>query len=602
MIKLIDYVRIAPDPSLYSLSKKDKIVLIDSALNRQTRNGLIITYDLSHSTRRINNRVYSVAGQQKGINSLLTPYPKPILQHHDSGKDPIGRFIGGSWEDLSHEAVKFFDNVQDFMKFKQEIYSDEPNRIYKALKKRGLLGNRNWPGLGRMRVQAKINDKEAIEKFLDGRYITFSAGSTTDRHVCSICDSDWAKGDMCEHRHGRSYDGETCVFLTGAFKVLEGSVVNMPADDLSQIQSMELLSDSVNDDIVQDTKIDKECIYLSDSIIKFEKEVKMKNDETSENSNENEVQVDESKEQSTEETKEVVETSEEFNISDSVMEKIYEYVAEKMKQDSVEVQDEKEKEEKEVESKVTGETIETKDKEADEVEENKGSDGAEVRRVQSDVQNGEAKVGDVDGDIVNIIKDAEPDWYLLDAALAMEVGDKKLTAEAREKLPDSVFCGPERSFPVPDCAHVTAARRLIGKAKLSDDQKKKVLSCVSKRADSLSCGSEADTLLQSKYDSIVSDLKEEIEKLKNKINNIETRKEEIKKDSLKPIESPSVGSSDQSSPTGENVVKSLGSYEKKVVDKYSNILNSDGEIAAENYFSSKMRYLPKGFHPKKYIK
>ena len=246
MIKLIDYVKVMPDPSLYKLSKKEKIELIDSSIN-PIKNGLIITYDLSHSARRINNRIYSIKGQQNGIKSLLTPYAKPILQHHDIGKDPIGRFVGGKWEDLSNEAIRFFDNLGAFMKFKQEMNSDDPERMYQALKQHNLLTNKNWPGLGRMRATAKITDKEAVEKFLDGRYITFSAGSTTDRHVCSICNSDWAKGDFCEHRHGKIYDSETCVFFTGDFKVLEGSVVNTPADDLSQIQSMELLSDSSNE-------------------------------------------------------------------------------------------------------------------------------------------------------------------------------------------------------------------------------------------------------------------------------------------------------------------------------------------------------------------
>ena len=83
-----------------------------------------------------------------------------------------------------------------------------------------------------MRVQANITDEDAIKKFLDGRYLTFSAGSTTNRHVCSICDNDWATDGICEHRHGEQYDGETCVFITGDFIVLEGSIVNTPADDL----------------------------------------------------------------------------------------------------------------------------------------------------------------------------------------------------------------------------------------------------------------------------------------------------------------------------------------------------------------------------------
>lgn len=68
--------------------------------------------------------------------------------------------------------------------------------------------------------------------------------------------------------------------------------------------------------------------------------------------------------------------------------------------------------------------------------------------------------------------------------------DAKLSTKKRKKLKGSTFCGPDRSFPVPDCAHVTAARRLIGRAKgLSASQKARILACVSRKAKSLGCKS-----------------------------------------------------------------------------------------------------------------
>jgi len=53
--------------------------------------------------------------------------------------------------------------------------------------------------------------------------------------------------------------------------------------------------------------------------------------------------------------------------------------------------------------------------------------------------------------------------------------DAKLSTAQRKKLSGSTFCGPGRSFPVPDCAHVTAARRLIGRAKVGSATKSKIL-------------------------------------------------------------------------------------------------------------------------------
>jgi hypothetical protein len=262
--KLKDFVQIKPDPSYSDLSKGQKVSIIDSLISGSTPRGLLITYDLSHSGRRINNRVYTVAGQKWGIDSLTNPYPKPIIRNHDQSSEPIGRFVSGTYVDGSEPALRYFDNVQEYMEVSAAFDADSPERIYKTLKKYGLLTKKSWPGVGSMRVTAKISDKDAIEKFLDGRYITFSAGSTTDRHVCSVCSEDWASGDICEHRHGKIYDKDLCVFITGKFEVLEGSVVNTPADDLSQITSMEM-SDNVEIEDIKSLAIDKTTIYFSDS-------------------------------------------------------------------------------------------------------------------------------------------------------------------------------------------------------------------------------------------------------------------------------------------------------------------------------------------------
>jgi hypothetical protein len=273
LFTLTDLVTLKPDPRITALSDKEKYALLDKAEASIAKGngGLLITYDLSHSGRRINNRIYPVRGQKLGIKTLTEPYNKPILVHHDSARDPIGRFVGGQWIDLSNQAVGHFRNINDFLKVQDAYEADDPQRIYDVMKEFGLLANRKWPGLGVMQAQAKISDKDAVEKFLDGRYQTFSAGSGTDRHVCSVCMSDWATGDVCEHRHGRIYDGEMCVFITGRFSVNEGSVVNMPADDLSQIRSMQMSDSTANVRFADAATclVDMGTVYTTDSIYTF---------------------------------------------------------------------------------------------------------------------------------------------------------------------------------------------------------------------------------------------------------------------------------------------------------------------------------------------
>jgi len=598
MFKLNDFISIKPDEKLVSMTDSEKEILLDEfTKTKKTKKGLFITYDLSHSGRRINNRIYPTAGQQAGINTVLKPYPKPILQHHDKSRDPIGRFVSAEWEDLSNEAIGFFNRIEDFMEVKAAYDSDSPENIYQAMKKYNLLSNKDWPGMGRMRVKAQITDKEAIQKFLDGRYITFSAGSSTDRHVCSICSSDWAKGDMCEHRHGKIYDGDVCVFVTGAFNVMEGSVVNMPADDLSQLQSMELISeDGLENFDSSDFKIDSSGIIITDSFYSLE---------------ETDMKIEEEKvvEKTAEDNSDSETQTQEESLEDKIVEKVTRIITEKfsdifskLKEREDEEKSEIKKEEKEVESKDLEQVNEQKDEQADEKQEKESGDGAGVRGLQASVQDETASeekvVGDTDGDINQLInEDIEVDWYLLDCALTFELGDKALTTEQRKELPDSVFCGPERSFPVNDCAHVTAAKRLIGRAKLSDQQKKKVLDCVDRKSTSMKCETKE---VNQDFDKEISSLKKEIKALKEKLS-LDSKEEEVIITEDNTVENPSIASTDESSITDVKKNSELGSYEKNFIKDYKKILEEDGELKANNFYFVKSRYLKKGFDPKKYI-
>ena len=364
---------------------------------------------------------------------------------------------------------------------------------------------------------------------------------------------------------------------------------------------MELLSDSFKKaPNLGSIELDDSYIFLSDSTLNYNipnKEVSMEKDETSVSEEVSETATELESEVAVKD--ETESKAEEIELSDKVMEKIFDYIKNKMKEDD----NAKKEEEKETQSEDSGEVLEAKDSQVDEKQELEGSNGAEVSRVQSDVQNekeDQKQVADLDGDIANLIQDASFDWYLLDSALSFELGDKALTAEQRKELPDSAFCGPERSFPVNDCAHVTAARRLIGRAKLSDSQKAKVLACVDRKAKSMSCDKSAED----KLDDLAARLEAEIKNLKERLSNLSDSKEEVvveEKKELKIVENPSVGTSDQSSPTDNNNIKQLGSYEQKIIKDYSKILNDQGEIAAESFFNRKSRYLAKGFHPKKYI-
>ncbi len=68
----------------------------------------------------------------------------------------------------------------------------------------------------------------------------------------------------------------------------------------------------------------------------------------------------------------------------------------------------------------------------------------------------------------------------------MDLG-KKLTTKDRKKLKETTFCGPNRSFPVPDCKHVAIAKAYLKRSKFSDSTKKKIAACINKKAKQLKC-------------------------------------------------------------------------------------------------------------------
>jgi hypothetical protein len=80
----------------------------------------------------------------------------------------------------------------------------------------------------------------------------------------------------------------------------------------------------------------------------------------------------------------------------------------------------------------------------------------------------------------------------LDAIIerAHEAMGKKLTTKDRKKLKSSTFCGPGRSFPVPDCKHVAVAKAYLGKSKFSSATKSKIAACINRKAKALKCGGE----------------------------------------------------------------------------------------------------------------
>jgi hypothetical protein len=65
---------------------------------------------------------------------------------------------------------------------------------------------------------------------------------------------------------------------------------------------------------------------------------------------------------------------------------------------------------------------------------------------------------------------------------------KKLTTKDRKAMNKSTFCGPGKSFPVPDCQHVGTAKAFLNRSNFSKSTKQKIAACINGKEKSLGCG------------------------------------------------------------------------------------------------------------------
>lgn len=143
-----------------------------------------------------NYALYTAEGQSHGFKSFFNPFPKPVLVEHDDFRAPIGRVV---------EA--------DFISIPAGDKPGEPT--------------------SKIRMKALVTDLDAIQKILDGRFMTVSiAGRPKASPTCSICSEKVESMFGCENDHmrGQTYDSKVCHYIFGEMEYSEVSFVNKPAD------------------------------------------------------------------------------------------------------------------------------------------------------------------------------------------------------------------------------------------------------------------------------------------------------------------------------------------------------------------------------------
>jgi len=454
-------------------------------------------------------------------NGGTASYDKPVLCHHDHHGEPIGRIVNSQFIQLL-EGAEFSDDFKN------------PAKEYEQ-------------GSGLIQVVAMITDAAAIAKILDGRYNTVSTGQNSDHLWCSICGKDWKSEDFCSHLPGRVYEDEDterqqrCYGITGKLKYHEMSYVNIPANSNAITVATEM-SDSWQGDKADYVDTDKALTYAGMMLVdsagnevdlstrdgeglpKTKTQVSVSSDiDLDKLGKPAEVDMSDAGPYLSDEVFAIgnvlrsMTTGEMFE--DAPMSHMYTYfkaiakksgahqhilylemdLGKKRLQGGTEFTDKGEHHYHSVDLPIEDLNAKT------------------FKGETRDANSGDHHVHAFDFDMMDdhleqvSLVDAMECARMVDKALRekklskaqqiaiicdeeeLEFIDAKLTTAKRKKLKASTFCGPNRSFPVPDCAHVTAARRLIGRAKLSADSKAKVLACVSRKAKALGCPVKDET-------------------------------------------------------------------------------------------------------------
>lgn len=167
-------------------SKKERIVIkprIEAIHAGRTRNDNIYMAEKLRGDYKL----------QSGIYSFTHPYPKPMLMNHDRWSEPTGRITNAQF-------------ITESTTGKEAVV-----------------------------IIPEITDPDAVEKVLDGRYMTVSIGASTDSATCNVCGTNIMEEGWCGHEKGEMYDDVKCGWITGNLWFDECSWVTVPADQNARV-------------------------------------------------------------------------------------------------------------------------------------------------------------------------------------------------------------------------------------------------------------------------------------------------------------------------------------------------------------------------------
>jgi hypothetical protein len=484
-----------------------------------TGSSLLVRVEATHAgIINGNHRFYRPDRMQDSVSTWTDGFAKPVLAHHQEDSDALGRVLRAKYQDLSYKYAQDYPIVRSTLFYNTD--AKERFNLFESVDwiAEHLMSFDDYRGLGFIELGLNITNPDAIRKVLNDEYLTVSVGFDTDQAFCSVCHQDWAEDDRCEHKLGTRVDGKKAFLISGYFDYHEMSYINFPADPFAGTIDKGRLEDNLNRVFFLGLPVreqatvlgrisDQKCIdaisYESDIQVVPAKDSLMsdKLKQFLEELGKPELTKEKALEIRDAATAITPEGTEEIKLHKRVVSTARAIIR---KNGWGETKDTLTKEQ--VEAKVASivDMLRNMSKEARpnyiaQVAAQAKEVGVEFTPPNLDEieEADEWKLEDLPEDEREYFKDPDKLYELLaaeiDAAVAdgeleaEAVKDAKLSTSARKKLKSGTFCGPNRSFPVPDCAHVVAARRLIGRYK-GGGSKERILACVSRKASALGCG------------------------------------------------------------------------------------------------------------------
>jgi len=203
--------------------------------------GLVTLTKVTHGMRPTqNNLIYMPSDLKDAIPTLTNPYNIPIKPMHKEvavvdGKKienrevgAVGRAIGGTWVDNPKAAYNVSSTmIKDGLMLKAPDVAMAP--YMKKFAKSGMMTDEDFEGLGWVLVKGLVTDPEAVEKTLDGRYLTVSVEMTPNDLYDSISGRSY-KTDEMEWDIGDDIDGVKAYGVPSGLRYRGYAYVTHPAD------------------------------------------------------------------------------------------------------------------------------------------------------------------------------------------------------------------------------------------------------------------------------------------------------------------------------------------------------------------------------------